>query len=66
MAHWIDVSDYCTDITSRPIVVIVAPTTTVESMSPITVLLELMTEPLLPNRYLRSTVIYIYIYYAEK
>ena len=33
MAHRIGVSDYCTAITGGPIVVIVSPTTAVESMS---------------------------------
>ena len=36
MAHRIGVSDHCTAITGGLIVVIVSPTTTVESMSPTT------------------------------
>ena len=50
MAHRIGVSDYYTAITGGPIVVIVAPMTTAKSMSPTTVLLESVTEPMLPNR----------------
>ena len=50
MAHRIGVSDYCTAITGGPIVAIVASMTTAKSMSPTTVLLESMTEPMLPNR----------------
>ena len=60
MAQWIGVSNYCTAITGEPIVVIVAPTTAAESMSPTTILLESVTELMLPNRCLRSTVIFFF------
>ena len=58
MAHRIGVSDHCTAITGGPIVVIVSPTTIVESMSqttaaesmsPTIVLLESVTESMSPT-----------------
>ena len=60
MAHQIGVSNHCTAITGGLIVVIVAPRTATKSMSPTTVLLEPMTEPMLPNRCLQSMIIFFF------